>query len=72
MAGQNVGVAHQAAVRVHDGFRQRRRPGRGDQDEIIRGYYLVFGPASDAPGSGRGHGAAQERSHSGQTCIRRR
>jgi hypothetical protein len=43
MARQNIGVAHQAAVRVHDGFRQRRRPGRGDQDEIIRGYYLVFG-----------------------------
>ena len=43
MARQNVGVAHQAAVRVDDGFRQRRRPRGGDYDEVIRGYNFVLG-----------------------------
>ena len=42
MARQNVGVAHQAAVRVHDGFRLGRRPGCGDHDEVICGPHLVF------------------------------
>ena len=39
----NVGVAHQAAVRMHHGLRLGRRTGCGDHDEVIRGYYLVFG-----------------------------
>ena len=43
MARQDVGVAHQAAVRVHDGLRLCRRPGCGDHDEVIRGPHLVLG-----------------------------
>ncbi len=51
---QDVGVAYQAAVGVRDGFRQRRRPGRGDEHEIIGRPNLRFGRTCQGHNRSRG------------------
>ena len=74
MARQNEGVSHQAAVRVHDGFRERRRPRGSDDHQGVSRPDLFFGrqASGTADSAASGHAKAQGRSHPGHTHTRRR